>query len=87
VSLAQGVVYWTPPSSAVARVIRACESFHVHKYCADDGLPELRSALKEKLARENNLRSESTEVMVTSGANQAFVNLVCLAYSVRDSVV
>ena len=38
------------------------------KYCADGGLPELRDALKAKVAAENGL--QNAECMVTTGANQ-----------------
>ncbi|CAD6235607.1 unnamed protein product [Miscanthus lutarioriparius] len=40
----------------------------VSRYGSDDGLPELREALLEKLRRENKLTKSS--VMVTAGANQ-----------------
>ena len=38
-------------------------------YGADDGIAELRDALKSKLRAENGLHG--VEVMVTAGANQA----------------
>lgn len=51
---------------------------------ADDGLPELRSALREKLLRENGLRN--SEVMVTAGCNQAFANVVLVTRSGAPSL-
>lgn len=72
-SLAQGVVCWDPPEAAIHATANA--SWHeVCQYGADDGDPELRAALISKLARSNNLERQA--VMVTAGANQAFVNLV-----------
>ena len=44
----------------------------IHTYCPDEGYPPLLSALKDKLQNENGLHN--AHVMVTSGANQAFVN-------------
>ena len=46
----------------------------IHTYCPDEGYPPLLAALKEKLEQQNGL--QSPHVMVTSGANQAFVNCV-----------
>ncbi|ONM29542.1 Pyridoxal phosphate (PLP)-dependent transferase superfamily protein [Zea mays] len=84
-SLAQGVVYWQPPESAMAKVEKIIREPTLSKYGSDDGLPELREALFEKLRRENKLTKSS--VMVTAGANQAFVNLVLTLCDAGDSVV
>jgi katanin p60 ATPase-containing subunit A1 len=67
-SLAQGIVHWPPPPEALAAACAAAEDPSSCLYCADDGLPELRAALKQKLERENGL--VASEVMVTAGANQ-----------------
>lgn len=85
VSLAQGVVYWQPPAQALEKVKEIIWEPSVSRYGADEGLPELREALKQKLGRENNLHKSS--VMVTSGANQAFVNVVLALCDAGDSVV
>jgi len=69
-SLAQGIVHWAPPPEALAAARASIDDPASCMYCADDGLPELRSALKEKLARENGL--VASEVMVTAGANQVY---------------
>ncbi|KAG8053218.1 hypothetical protein GUJ93_ZPchr0001g30873 [Zizania palustris] len=84
-SLAQGVVYWQPPESALNKVNKLLWEPSISKYGSDDGLPELREALLEKLRTENKLTKSS--VMVTSGANQAFVNLVLTLCDAGDSVV
>jgi len=84
-SLAQGVVYWQPPESALDKIEKIVREPTVSKYGSDDGLPELREALLEKLRRENKLTKSS--VMVTAGANQAFVNLVLTLCDAGDSVV
>ncbi|WVZ72539.1 hypothetical protein U9M48_020979 [Paspalum notatum var. saurae] len=84
-SLAQGVVYWQPPESAMCKVEKIIREPVVSRYGSDDGLPELREALLEKLRRENKLTKSS--VMVTAGANQGFVNLVLTLCDAGDSVV
>ncbi|KAJ0076124.1 hypothetical protein Patl1_34388 [Pistacia atlantica] len=85
VSLAQGVVYWQPPKKALEKVKELVWEPSVSKYGPDEGLPELRAALTKKLQMENNLQKSS--VMVTAGANQAFVNIVLTLCDAGDSVV
>ncbi|GJT53994.1 aromatic aminotransferase ISS1, partial [Tanacetum coccineum] len=85
VSLAQGVVYWLPPKPALEKVQKLVWEPSVSRYGADEGLPELREALTKKLREENKLCKSS--VMVTAGANQAFVNIVLTLCDAGDSVV
>ncbi|XP_019443407.1 PREDICTED: uncharacterized protein LOC109347794 [Lupinus angustifolius] len=85
VSLAQGVVYWQPPKEALEKVKELVWEPSISRYGADEGIPELRAALVKKLRLENNLHKSS--VMVTAGANQAFVNLVLTLCDAGDSVV
>ncbi|PON66354.1 L-threonine-O-3-phosphate decarboxylase [Parasponia andersonii] len=84
-SLAQGIVYWQPPKEALNKVKDLVWEPLISKYGADEGIPELRAALLKKLHQENKLHKSS--VMVTSGANQAFVNLVLTLCDAGDSVV
>ncbi|XP_059644378.1 aromatic aminotransferase ISS1-like [Cornus florida] len=84
-SLAQGVVYWQPPKLALEKVKELVWEPSISRYGADEGLPELREALVKKLHQENKLCKSS--VMVTAGANQAFVNLVLTLCDAGDSVV
>ncbi|KAM6552418.1 hypothetical protein CsatB_002226 [Cannabis sativa] len=84
-SLAQGVVHWQPPTEALHKVKELLWEPAISKYGADEGVPELREALTEKLRKENKLYKSS--VMVTAGANQAFVNLVLTLCDAGDCVV
>ncbi|XP_030971372.1 aromatic aminotransferase ISS1 [Quercus lobata] len=85
VSLAQGVVYWLPPQQALDRARELVFEPSISRYGADEGIPELREALIKKMRLENKLNKSS--VMVTAGANQAFVNLVLTLCDAGDSVV
>ena len=86
-SLAQGVVWWPPPSQCqqALREALASDDNPLHLYGPDEGMPELRAKLQEKVATENGLRSVQT--MVTVGANQAFVNCVLTLLSPQDRAV
>ncbi len=89
-SLAQGVVYWEPPRSAYEELSKALYasgisdnnhaseiSNDLHQYCPDDGLPSLIQAIKVKLDRENNIpNTDATQIIITAGANQAYMNCV-----------
>jgi aspartate aminotransferase len=48
------------------------------RYTPIDGLPVLKSAIRDKLRKENNLNYQDNEVMHTCGAKQALFN-ACLA--------
>ncbi|EFJ16234.1 hypothetical protein SELMODRAFT_268593 [Selaginella moellendorffii] len=85
VSLAQGVVHWQPPPQALEKVKDLIQEISTSRYGPDDGLPELRLALSEKLKKENKLFKSS--VMVTAGANQAYANLALSLCDPGDSVV
>eukprot|EP00521_Asterionellopsis_glacialis_P010218 CAMPEP_0195302746 /NCGR_PEP_ID=MMETSP0707-20130614/31592_1 /TAXON_ID=33640 /ORGANISM="Asterionellopsis glacialis, Strain CCMP134" /LENGTH=413 /DNA_ID=CAMNT_0040366079 /DNA_START=284 /DNA_END=1525 /DNA_ORIENTATION=+ len=87
-SLAQGVVYWEPPPSttqAISDAIKEPQTYALHTYCPDEGLPEFREALKEKIAQQNGLTNH--DVMVTAGANQAYTNCVLTLLSQGDKCV
>lgn len=86
-SLAQGIVHWQPPPAAMAAAadLLAAGGPAVNRYGPAEGLPALREALRHKLATKNGL--QGYDVMVTAGANQAFVNLVCALVDEGDPVV
>mmetsp|Transcript_13002 Transcript_13002/g.18405 ORF Transcript_13002/g.18405 Transcript_13002/m.18405 type:complete len:466 (-) Transcript_13002:4-1401(-) len=87
-SLAQGVVYWEPPpttTQAISTAINDPQTYALHTYCPDEGLPEFREILKEKIAKQNGLTNH--DVMITAGANQAYVNCVLTLLSKGDKCV
>lgn len=86
-SLAQGVVYWTPPPSANQAIKDALDEKDsmIHMYGPDEGLLELREKLCQKLAEENGLKDH--HVMVTTGANQAYMNCVLTLLNDTDRAV
>ncbi|KAL5651403.1 hypothetical protein ACJX0J_036861, partial [Zea mays] len=61
-SLAQGVVYWQPPESAMAKVEKIIREPTLSKYGSDDGLPELREALLEKPSDRKHMESVGEEM-------------------------
>ena len=85
ISLAQGIVYWKPPNDALKRASDAVYKSETSMYGPDGGIAELREKLKEKVKIENLL--VNSDIMVTTGANQAFTNIVLTLCDVDDHVV
>ncbi|MDC3154748.1 pyridoxal phosphate-dependent aminotransferase [Pelagibacteraceae bacterium] len=57
------------------------------KYTAVDGTPELKSAIKEKFKRENNLDYELNEISVGTGGKQIIFNAFAVSLNVSDEVI
>lgn len=45
------------------------------KYAPNDGIPELRAAIADKLAKENNLQCKPEQVLVSNGAKHSLFNV------------
>ena len=86
-SLAQGVVYWEPPESCrqtLQEEVAKPDSL-LHTYGPAQGIPELTEALAHKVETENGLSNH--DIMVTVGANQAYVNCVLTCLSGNSKAV
>eukprot|EP00884_Botryococcus_braunii_P010140 jgi/Botrbrau1/19127/Bobra.0077s0039.1 len=73
-SLAQGAVYWGPPPEVIQEVAAKAGQPVFSEYGSDEGTPELRTALLQKIRQQNKL--EGYNVMVTAGANQGLATLM-----------
>ena len=88
ISLGQGVAYYGPPQEAIDRIGQFLADPENHKYKPVQGIPLLVDALVAKLRSENGIRvnPEST-IVVTAGANLAFVNALLAVTDLRDEVI
>ena len=86
-NLAAGFSYWGPPDACIveAQKVLSENPAELHRYGACLGLPELVSMLKIKLAKENGIRGR--EVMVTAGANMAFVHAAIALCNPGDGAI
>lgn len=50
-----GAVHWGPPAEAIAEAASHATEPSYSAYGPDEGLPQLRSALQEKIERDNGL--------------------------------
>ncbi len=70
-------------SEAAIEAIRAGET----RYTAVDGSPAFKQAIVDKFARENGLKYEANQILVSSGAKQSLYNLFSAILNRGDEVV
>lgn len=74
------------PEHIKAAAMAALESGFT-KYTPSSGIPELRQAIAEKLAAENGIKVEPSQVIVSNGAKQACLNAILATVSEGDEVI
>ena len=88
ISLGQGVVHYGPPPEALDAVRDALSTASTHEYNDGAGLPALVGAIRHKLATENQINvARGSRIMVTAGANMAFMHAVLAVTSPGDEVI
>jgi aspartate/methionine/tyrosine aminotransferase len=88
ISLAQGVVHYGPPPQAIEAVRDALSKPSTHEYQDGVGLPALVQRVTKKLLAENRIDvGRGSRVMVTAGANMAFMHAVLATTAPGDEVV
>jgi aspartate/methionine/tyrosine aminotransferase len=88
ISLGQGVVHYGPPREALAAASRALSDPATHEYQDGAGIPTLVERLTEKLRRDNGIDvARGSQLMVTAGANMAFVNAVLAITDIGDEII
>lgn len=88
ISLGQGVVHYGPPREAVDAVRAALGASVLDSYGEVAGYRPLVEAITGKLQAENGIDvSRGSRVMVTAGANMAFMHVVLAITSPGDEVI
>jgi len=88
ISLGQGVVHYGPPPSAMDAVRTALTRAATHEYSDGAGLPTLIDRIARKLSAENGIDvARGSRVMVTAGANMAFMHAVLATTMPGDEVI
>ena len=88
ISLGQGVVHYGPPHAAIDAVRYALTDASTHEYQDGTGLPALVERLADKLRAENGIDvARGTQLMVTAGANMAFVHAVLAITAPGDEII
>jgi aspartate aminotransferase len=86
VSFAAGEPDFDTPSH-IKDAIKAALDAGFTKYTATGGIPELKSAIVEKLKRENRLDYSIEQILVSSGAKHSLYNIFQALLSPGDEVV
>lgn len=91
-NLAPGLPYWGPPLSAGAALAAAAapEAFgarELHRYADVRGHVPLLAAIERKLRRENAIEPDGRRLLVTTGANQAYVQALLATCAPGDSAL
>ena len=86
VSLTLGEPDFDTPAFIQAAATQAMAQGFTH-YAPVQGVPELRAALSEKLARENGLHYSAEEIAISNGAKQAITNAVYALIDEGDEVI
>ena len=88
ISLGQGVVHYGPPREALTAVREALADPVTHEYNDGAGVPPLVDALAAKLKAENGIDiARGSRVMVTAGANMAFMHAVFAVTEPGDEII
>jgi aspartate/methionine/tyrosine aminotransferase len=88
ISLGQGVVHYGPPQAALAAVRDALDDAATHEYQDGAGLPALVDQLTAKVSAENGIElSRGVRLMVTAGANMAFMHAVLAITVPGDEII
>jgi aspartate/methionine/tyrosine aminotransferase len=88
ISLGQGVVHYGPPQPALDAVQDALSDASTHEYQDGAGLPALVERLAAKLKAENGIDvSRGSRVVVTAGANMAFMHAVLAITAPGDEII
>lgn len=87
ISLGQGMVSFGPPATVVADVARRLDTPEMHRYHVSSGHPALVERLATKLEQENGIERDGRRVVVTAGANMAFLELMLALLDPGDEVI
>jgi aspartate/methionine/tyrosine aminotransferase len=88
ISLGQGMVHYGPPRSAIEAAAESLGDMVTHEYGDAAGAPALLERIAEKLRRENGIEiGRGSRVMVTAGADMAFMHVVFAITAPGDEIV
>jgi aspartate/methionine/tyrosine aminotransferase len=87
ISLGQAVPGFPPPSIAIEAARQALLRPEAHRYSADAGLLSLREALCDRFLIHLQIDAHPDDLIVTAGANQAFMLAAMAAIDPGDEVV
>lgn len=86
-SLAQGTPSFSTPSHIRKAAKKAIDNNLVDKYTPGFGIDELREAICEKVERDNKIKAEPSQVIVTHGAIEALMAIFLAIFNPDDEIL
>ena len=86
IGLGAGEPDFDTPDNIKAAAIAAIEAGKT-KYTAPDGIPELKQAVCDKFARENDLRYTPAQISISTGGKQVLYNALMATLNPGDEVI
>lgn len=87
-SLGQGMVFYPPPENALKAIRDFGSRAEEHQYGSALGDKRLLALIEEKLRSENRINlDDGYKIMVTAGANMAFLNVLLAILDPSDEVI
>lgn len=88
INLGQAIPNFPPVPAAVAAARQALDEPDTHTYSPDAGILSLRQALSNTLAAQNGIQADpENELLITTGANQAFLTALITLLETGDRVL
>ncbi|OYV99711.1 MAG: hypothetical protein B7X11_05125, partial [Acidobacteria bacterium 37-65-4] len=76
-----------PTPEPVKRAAKAAIDANFTKYVANDGIPELKAAIVEKFLKDNGLKYDLNEIIVSTGAKHSLLNIALSLFGAGDDVL
>ncbi|TAE59286.1 MAG: pyridoxal phosphate-dependent aminotransferase [Nostocales cyanobacterium] len=88
ISLGQGVVFYNPPPEAIELLLKFLSEPTNNLYKSVTGIPELITALTDKLSKFNDINiNNHNSIVVTAGSNMGFMNAILAITSPGDEII
>lgn len=88
ISLGQGIPFFDPPEQGINAVCQGMRTNSGYRYTVDAGLLTLRKKIAQKFFQQHCLSFDARHhIVVTAGANQAFMNAVLSITCPGDEVI
>lgn len=87
ISLAQGIPSFFTPKHIKQAAKDAIDANLSDKYTPSFGILELRDAISKKLQRDNNIKADSSQIIVTHGATEAVMSVFMSLFNPGDEMI
>ena len=87
ISLGQGAPHYAPNIEFIQNNFFNNLNNSYHQYTSDPGIPQLRELISDKLSTDNKFNTDPNDIVITPGANQAFINVLITITDPGDKII